>query len=237
MDCAIVREAVSAQLDGEAGPVDPALVRDHLAGCGRCRRWRDEAHELTRQARLGGPLPRHDLAGAVLAAAGPLSRPRMPLARVALMLAALAQVTLSVALLVHGEQAAGQHAGHELASFDLGIGVAFAVAALRPRLSAALAWPVGVSALGLVVTALADLAGGGAIGADEAQHLVAVAGVVLLVRQSGGLRPLGRGARARSAAMGRRSQPSAAPPAPRPAPPIRSSGRARLGDRRSREVA
>ena len=76
------------------------------------------------------------------------------------------------------------HAAHELGSFDLALAIAFAIGAIRPALSAGLAWTCAIAAAGLAGTAVADLIGGQAIGADEAQHLVAVAGAVLLIWQS-----------------------------------------------------
>ena len=79
---------------------------------------------------------------------------------------------------------AGLHAAHELGSFDLALAIAFAVGAVRPRLSAGLAWPCCVAALGLAGTAVADVAAGRTFGADEALHLVAVAGALLLFWQS-----------------------------------------------------
>ena len=41
----------------------------------------------------------------------------------------------------------------------------------------------GMAAIGLVATAVADLVGGQAFGADEALHLVALAGAAVLVWQ------------------------------------------------------
>ena len=79
---------------------------------------------------------------------------------------------------------AGAHAAHELGSFDLALAIAFAVGAIRPALSAGLAWTCGIAAAGLAGTAIADLIGGQTIGADEAQHLIAVAGAVLLIWQA-----------------------------------------------------
>jgi predicted anti-sigma-YlaC factor YlaD len=75
-------------------------------------------------------------------------------------------------------------AAHELGSFDLALAIAFAVGAIRPALSAGLAWTCAIAAAGLAGTAIADLIGGQAIGADEAQHLIAVAGAVLLIWQA-----------------------------------------------------
>ena len=82
------------------------------------------------------------------------------------------------------DREAGVHAAHELGSFNLALAIAFAVGAIRPKLSAGLAWPCAIAAGGLVTTAIIDLIGGQAIGADEAQHLVALAGAALLVWQS-----------------------------------------------------
>ena len=78
----------------------------------------------------------------------------------------------------------GRHAAHELGSFNLALAIAFAVGAIRPELAAGLAWPCAIAAAGLTGTAVIDLIGGQTPGADEAQHLVAVAGALLLVWQA-----------------------------------------------------
>ncbi|MGB6617952.1 MAG: hypothetical protein WBE95_28025, partial [Trebonia sp.] len=49
---------------------------------------------------------------------------------------------------------------------------------------AGLAWPCAIAAAGLAGTAIVDLIAGQTFGADEAQHLVAVAGAVLLCWQA-----------------------------------------------------
>jgi predicted anti-sigma-YlaC factor YlaD len=189
MECDRAREAISARIDGEDPGVPPGAVDAHLAGCSTCRAWQQRAHALTRRARLGGPFLDHDLTGQVLAAAPPAPerlRLRLRLAlRAALLAASLGQLAVTVPLLVLGhEPETGRHAAHELGSFDLALAIAFAVGALRPALSAGLAWTCAIAAGGLAGTAIADLAGGRAIGADEAQHLIAVAGALLLVWQA-----------------------------------------------------
>jgi hypothetical protein len=101
------------------------------------------------------------------------------------MAAALAQFAITVPLLVLGrDHDAGAHAAHELGSFALALAIAFAVGAIRPGLSAGLAWPCGIAAAGLAATAVADVIGGRTFGADEAQHLIAVAGAALLFWQA-----------------------------------------------------
>ena len=186
MQCDTFREAISARIDGE----DPGLPEDaldaHLEACADCRAWQQHAHEVTRRARLGGSFPGHDLTARVLAAVPDAStgRRRRFTQRAGLAAMAAAQFAITVPLLLGHDHDAGTHAAHELGSFDLSLAVAFAVGAIRPALAAGLAWPCAIAAAGLTGTALIDLIGGQTPGADEAQHLVAVAGALLLIWQA-----------------------------------------------------
>jgi predicted anti-sigma-YlaC factor YlaD len=191
MDCDTVHEVMSARIDGEdprigAPPWSAGDLEEHLASCVACREWQQRAHAVTRRVRLGGAFLDHDLASRVLAAA-PAAEPmrRLRLAqRGALVALALAQFAIAAPMLFLGhDRDAGVHAAHELGSFNMALAVGFAVGAIRPRLSAGLAWPSGMAAIGLVITAIADLISGQAIGSDEALHLVALAGAAVLVWQ------------------------------------------------------
>jgi predicted anti-sigma-YlaC factor YlaD len=187
MECDRIREAISARIDGENPGVPASLVEAHLAECEGCRGWQRRAHAVTRRARLGGSFLDHDLTPQLLAAV-PLAmagRGRRRALRAGLTAVALAQLAVTVPLLVLGhDHDTGAHAAHELGSFDLALAIAFAVGAIRPVLSAGLAWPSGIAAAALAGTAIADLIGGQAIGADEAQHLIALAGAALLCWQA-----------------------------------------------------
>jgi predicted anti-sigma-YlaC factor YlaD len=187
MECDRAREAISARIDGEDPGVPDGALEAHLADCDACRGWQQRAHVLTRHARLGGPLLDHDLAGQVLAAVpAAADRRRLRLAlRAALLALSLGQLAVTVPLLILGhDPEASTHAAHELGSFDLALAIAFAVGAVRPALSAGLAWTCAIAAGGLAGTAIADLIGGQTFGADEAQHLIAVAGALLLIWQA-----------------------------------------------------
>jgi predicted anti-sigma-YlaC factor YlaD len=187
MECDRAREAISASIDGEDSGVPDGALAAHLAGCEACRGWQQRAHVMTRRARLGGSFLDRDLTGRVLAAIPPApARRRLRVAlRVALLALALGQLAITMPLLMLGhDPEAGTHAAHELGSFDMALAVAFAVGAIRPALSAGLAWTCCIAAAGLAGTAIADMIGGQTIGADEAQHLIAVAGAALLVWQA-----------------------------------------------------
>jgi predicted anti-sigma-YlaC factor YlaD len=186
MGCDEAHTAISARIDGEDPGCQAGALEEHLARCGACEDWQQRAYTLTRRARLGGTFLDHDLSEDVLAALPSPPRKRSQLiVRAALIAVALAQLAVTVPLLVLGhDHEAGVHAAHELGSFDLALAVAFVVGAIRPALSAGLAWPCGVAAGALVATAIADLISGQTIGADEAQHLIALAGAALLFWQA-----------------------------------------------------
>jgi len=187
MECDRAHEAISAHIDGEDSALPAGAVDAHLADCAACRDWQERAHAVTRRARVGGPFLDHDLTPAVLAAVppAPARRGRRLTQRAALAAVAVGQLAITVPLLILGhDHDAGVHAAHELGSFDLALAIAFAVGAIRPALSAGLAWPCGVAAAGLAGTAIIDLISGQTLGADEAQHLVAVLGAALLCWQA-----------------------------------------------------
>jgi hypothetical protein len=133
----------------------------------------------------------------VLAAAGvSAGRHRLPrevtLTRAALVVVALAQlawVTLP-ALVLGSDHDAPIHVSHEMGSFDLALAVGFLVAAWRPARAQGMRALVGAAALLLVMTAIIDLAAGRTTLSDEAPHLLAVAGW-LLVRHLASLTPSG----------------------------------------------
>jgi predicted anti-sigma-YlaC factor YlaD len=187
MRCERFREAISARIDGEDPGLPDGVLDAHLEACADCRAWQQRAHVATRHARLGGLFPGHDLTPQVLAAvpAAVTGRRRKFTQRAGLAAAAVAQLAITIPLLLLGhDHDAGSHAAHELGSFDLALAIAFAVGAVRPALAAGLAWPCAIAAAGLTGTAVVDMIGGQTPGADEAQHLVAVAGALLLIWQA-----------------------------------------------------
>jgi predicted anti-sigma-YlaC factor YlaD len=186
MQCDRFREAISARIDGEDPGLPDGALDAHLGACADCRAWQEHAHEVTRRARLGGPFLDRDLTSRVLAAtpAASTGRGRRIAKQAALAAMSAAQLAISVPLLLGHGHDAGLHAAHELGSFNLSLAIAFAVGAIRPALSAGLAWACAIAAAGLAGTAVIDLIGGQAPGADEAQHLVAVAGALLLIWQT-----------------------------------------------------
>lgn len=194
VSCERAREAISAALDGEATVEEQAELARHLDSCPSCERWREQAHALTRRARLHRAAPRRaPVAGKIVEAAQhsggrrgrrALTEPLMT-ARVALGLVGLVQLALSAQMLLLGQdRGAPVHVAHEMGSFGVAVAIGLLVAAFRPNRAAGMLPLVGAAAVLLVLTAVVDLAAGRTTFSDEAPHLAVVAGWLLLWRVS-----------------------------------------------------
>jgi predicted anti-sigma-YlaC factor YlaD len=195
MDCVDAREALSAMMDGEEPGAAPGDVAVHLAGCAECRSWREAAHDVTRRARLhlaqpSAPAGVDAVLAAVRSQGDFQQRPRTaPLTRLGLVVVGLAQVALALGPLLSGRYGgAPGHVSHEIGSFTAALAVGFLAVAWRPGRALGLRMSAGVAAVLLMITAIADLASHQATLGDEAPHLLALAGW-LLVRHLAAVTP------------------------------------------------
>lgn len=192
MDCKTYREALSARLDGEQGPVSDEALDRHLEECAACRSWQQCAGELSRTLRVRSVQPTPDLTDAVLRAAAPL-RDRFLLRRwprVLLGLVALCQLALGivevfgVGLMTMGHDMGGsmsQHLFNESTSWNLALGVGMLWAAWRTRASAGLITPMSVFLVVLTGFSVHDLINGDVSISRLISHGLLVAGLVLLL--------------------------------------------------------
>jgi predicted anti-sigma-YlaC factor YlaD len=183
--CETAREAISALIDDEDAGVDPQELDDHLLECPDCRAWQAAAHEVTRNARLEPVrpvmVPSEELVGAVLAHSRPPRR-SVTWVRAGLVAVAAAQVWVTVPSLMSGhDHKAPEHIAHEIGAFAMALAVGFVVAAWKPDRARGMHALVGAVAALLVVTSTVDLLHGRTDLGEEAPHLVAVAGWLLLV--------------------------------------------------------
>ncbi|WP_083802329.1 zf-HC2 domain-containing protein, partial [Micromonospora sp. ATCC 39149] len=144
MTCDDVRVALSARLDGEDPQASSAALDAHTDSCPGCRSWLARAEQVTRLTRLR-PVQVPDLTASVLSAvaaeraaaratADASVRARRQLLRVAVAVAAVAQLAVALPVLVGGfEVGADAHTSREMASFDVALAVGFALAAWRPE--------------------------------------------------------------------------------------------------------
>jgi hypothetical protein len=94
---------------------------------------------------------------------------------------AAGQIAVTVPVLLFGrDHSAPEHVAHEMGSFGIALAAGFLVAAWRPGRALGMRPVVGVAAVLLAVTAVADLAGGRTSLGDEAPHLLAIAGWLLI---------------------------------------------------------
>jgi predicted anti-sigma-YlaC factor YlaD len=186
-DCAVCREELSAELDGEGDPARRPDVRAHLGACASCTAWREQAAVVTRLTRTAPAEAGPDLLDRVLPAAPRPSR-RHLVGRAALAAVGVVQMLLGVAALVglvgHGGStmlggADMAHMGHEAAAWNLALGAAFVVGARWPRHLAGLLPVLGVFIVVLAVLSGLDLAAGRVEPDRVAGHAVLLVGFAL----------------------------------------------------------
>jgi predicted anti-sigma-YlaC factor YlaD len=172
MDCAACRDVVSAQLDGEATPVEVAAADLHLATCAACTTYRRTVTGLLRSVRVAAAEPVPDLTVAILAAHPPLdARPAhdVGLWRLGLALVALAQVVAAIAHL------GGDHVVRDQAAWEAALAAGYGWAAWRP------ARATGLLPVAAVLTVLLLVNGGLALAGTGTHHLLAPLGLAFLV--------------------------------------------------------
>jgi predicted anti-sigma-YlaC factor YlaD len=116
--CDECREAISAELDGEVSPAEPAAMAAHLGRCAGCRSFAERAAYVTRLSRIRAAEPVPDLVAAVLAAA-PTVRRRCTAAVPRLLLGGvgLGQFALAVGGVI-GTSGTAHHGGVDLGSIE-----------------------------------------------------------------------------------------------------------------------
>ncbi|MEV6923194.1 zf-HC2 domain-containing protein [Dactylosporangium sp. NPDC051485] len=232
MECALYREALSARIDGEDEPIEPALVDAHLAGCAGCREWEREARAVTRLVRLqpvpGTPPPVEALLAGFSAPkrSGAAAKKRLVLVlRVLLGAFGAAQFVLGIAQAataattahVHGYG----HVFHESAAWNVAIGAGFAwIATRRGTPAGALPMLTAFVAL-LALLSASDLLAGTVETTRLVSHGFVLAGYAIVVALSRpGLDP-GRPPAGRQGPPWRWGRPAGLdeePAAPAPAP-------------------
>jgi copper transport protein len=184
LSCEEVREAISARLDNEPATVG-SVVADHLADCTDCSAWADRAQALTRRVRLA-PVepagPDDELLSAVRAewAADRVRWRRRLAARMSLGVVATAQLVLGIALLAHGSMPGMKHMDHELLAFNVAVALGFGFAAVRPTRARGMLPITGITAAAIALVAIVDVIDGSVGLWHETQHLVLIAGWLLL---------------------------------------------------------
>ncbi|MER7002501.1 zf-HC2 domain-containing protein [Dactylosporangium sp. NPDC000555] len=245
MECERYQEALSARLDGEDEPIEPALVDAHLAGCPACREWEREAVAVTRLVRLQ-PMPAAPPSAESLLAgfrsardAGPqpaettparaaraLPRRRLVLVlRVLLGAFGAAQFVLGIHQVATAAAAAHPHTSghvfHESAAWNVAIGAGFAwIATRRSTPAGALPMLTAFVAL-LALLSTSDLMAGAVETTRLVSHAFVLAGYAIVVALSRPALDPGRPPAGRQGPPWRWRRPAALdeePPAPAPAP-------------------
>jgi copper transport protein len=194
--CSLARQAISAELDGEAMPVPAAELAEHERGCTDCVRFRALSLELRGVTRAAREAEAPDLAEVVIAARersaqqdGPARRrtakvradwdfvPRLGIA----LFASAELITTAWTTLADHRYSSVAHSAHESLAVTAGICVGLLFVAFRPRHAASYVPAVAVTTGLLMLTAALDIVDGETTVVDELPHVDLLAALVLLV--------------------------------------------------------
>jgi len=186
--CETFREALSARLDGEPGPVSDDLVDRHLGTCAQCRSWYADARAMRQFIAIRSAPAVPDLTELILERAPAPGDTKWP-ARIALGIVAFAQLTLAVAQFLGvatgmgatpGDGSMLDHLGHESTAWNFAVGVGLLWASLRPRAAAGQLPLLSGFVAVLTVLSTGDLVGGEVNAGRILSHVLVVVGLALL---------------------------------------------------------
>ena len=200
MECAHVRELISAEADGEASADERAVVEGHLDDCVSCRTFAARVARLDRQVRIRPAEPVPDLVASVTARVRPAQLGRGGWMRPALAWVAVVMLVQSVPMLLFGS--AGDidaHYARHLGAFGAALAIGFAFAAWKPHRAFGLLPFTAALVATTLVSLVADIATGTRTPLAELIHLAEIVGLTLLWMIAGSPgwrsnRPFGRGA-------------------------------------------
>jgi predicted anti-sigma-YlaC factor YlaD len=185
MECLSVREALSAQLDGEEAILTESEIATHCETCSECDWWQSQAQSLHRQVRITPAPAVPDLTPAIMHALNGVALPSaareksLRTCQVLLGLCAALQLLFTLPMLF-GAGNGPVHLDHELGSWDVALSAGLLVAAIRPARAWGMLPLVGAVALALGTTAVVDVSSGNATLASESGHLLEVIGLLFL---------------------------------------------------------
>lgn len=191
-DCSEIREAISADADGESPNIPPRQVARHLDRCAGCRSWAESVQLVHRAIRVQPAEPVPDLSAAIVEQAlghdgrrrpAPLPSVGQPVSswRWALFAVALTQLLLAGPALLLGDGAGDAvHAARELGAFDVALAIGLLVAAWQPARAWGLLPVAAALAVVMAGTAVLDVFDGSASTSGESHHVLDLAGVALL---------------------------------------------------------
>jgi len=177
-----MREAISADLDGERLPVGRDALERHLAGCAACRAYQASAADLRRRTRVEPAPPVPNLTSRVLfSIARERAEPPSTVQGLRLGVATigLVQLALSLPALVFGSDAGiSIHQARHLGSFGVAVAVGLLVAAWRPERVAGLLPLMTALVVCLAASAVVDVTTGHSTPTSELTHVVELLGLL-----------------------------------------------------------
>lgn len=179
MDCDRIRDAISAQADGEEPAMPAELIDEHVAGCASCRAFQDSTVALRRRLAVYDATAVPDLSRDIVRRTARDDRRRSAsVVRWLLAIVAVQIVVLSVPDFLSDQP--DSHSLRHLGAFSLAYAVGLLVVVARPARARTMLNVAVVLVAALAATTLFDVARGHVPLVNETVHLLELASAVFL---------------------------------------------------------
>ena len=178
--CDATRQALSAELDGEASGVEVAAARHHLESCDSCRSWSVAVERLQRRIRVRAADVVPDLASVILERAHPPRPGRGEWIRLSLVVVALTQLVIALPDLFASSTTEEVHDSRHVGAMAVALALGLLYTAHRPTRAYGILPVVAALAVTMLGAASIDIARGSAVLLSESVHLLEAIGFVLV---------------------------------------------------------
>ena len=181
MDCAEVREILSADIDHEAGALEVRAARLHLGSCAACTRWTTEVERLQGRLRVREAEWVPDLSGAILERSHPPRPGRGEWIRYSLAVVALTQLIVALPWLLAGDDpGATIHESRHIGAMSVALALGLLYTVKNPSRAYGILPITAALAITMLVSAVVDVIRGSTPLLGEAIHVIEVLGFLLV---------------------------------------------------------
>lgn len=178
MDCEIYQTALSARADAEPVGIPDTVIAWHLRGCADCRAFAAALEGVPPAVEAARGV---DISDRVLAEVGRIDRAEVwTTFRMALFAVAAGELLLALPDLLGRAPQGDVHLARHLGAFQVAYAIGLIVVAVRPAKARAMVPQTLALAAAMIGAAIADIGSGVAPAIAETQHLLEIAGLLLV---------------------------------------------------------
>jgi predicted anti-sigma-YlaC factor YlaD len=181
VDCGSAQEVLSADLDGQAGPLEVRAAKLHRDSCGPCSAWFDDVSLLQRRVRVRSAESVPDLSAVILERSHPPRPGRGEWVRYSLVVVALTQLVIALPdLIARTEPGTTAHESRHVGAMAVALALGLLYTAKVPARAYGILPITAALAATMLASAIFDVTRGSTPLLGESVHIVELVGFVLV---------------------------------------------------------